>query len=257
MQKDGDTPFRMVGLHYSFLPDAAALYELEDARGYEAMTFRRLADTYPLWSIPLGASFNNVPDMSRPFLSFLNVRYALGTHEIQPADGWKVAMDDRNSRLLMNTRALPRAFVPRAIRYGRDAAEVLGQMAQATDFAQTAWITVPQYPPQEIVNGPGSVAIRRNGFDYELEANMEGDGWVVISDAKWPGWRAYIDGRRVETHFANHAFIGVFVPKGKHALRVAYMPEAFTRGRNITFVTLAAIAVFFALRNRFQQPRAV
>lgn len=257
MQKDGATPFRMVGLHYSFLPDAAALYELEDARGYEAMTFRRLADTYPLWSIPLGASFNNVPDMSRPFLSFLNVRYALGTHEIQPPDGWKVVMDDRNSRLFLNTRALPRAFVPRAIRYARDEADVLGQMAQATDFAETAWITVPQYEPQEIVNGPGSVAIRREGFDYTLDANMEGDGWVVISDAKWPGWRAYIDGRRVETHFANHAFIGVFVPKGKHTLRVAYMPEAFTRGRNITFVTLLAIAAFFALRNRFQQPRAV
>ena len=257
IQKDGDPTFRMIGLHYAFLPDAAAMYELEDARGYEAMTFRRLSETYPLWCIPLGASFNNVPDMSRPFLSFLNIRYALGTKDLAPAEGWKIVFEDRNSRLLRNEHALPRAFIPPAIRYGRDAAEILGQMAQATDFAQTAWIEVPHYVPHEIVNGPGTVAIHREGSAYKLDADMQGDGWIILSDARWPGWRAYIDGRRVETHFANHAFIGIFVPKGKHEVRVAFMPESFTRGRNITFATLIGIAAYFALRHRFQKPRAV
>jgi uncharacterized membrane protein YfhO len=81
---------------------------------------------------------------------------------------------------------------------------------------------------------------------------------VVISDSKWPGWRAYIDGKRVETQYANHAFIGVFVPKGKHHLRVVFQPEAFTRGRNITLVTILGLIAFFALRRyRLHKPRAV
>jgi uncharacterized membrane protein YfhO len=90
-----------------------------------------------------------------------------------------------------------------------------------------------------------------------MDAAMDLDGWVVVSDSRWPGWRAYVDGKRVETLDANHAFIGIFVPKGTHRIRLMYRPEAFTRGRNVTVATVLAIALFFALRHRFEKPRAV
>lgn len=252
------SPFRIVGLHFALIPDGAALYGLEDARGYEAMTFRRLAETYPLWCKPQDISFNNVHQMGRPFLDFLGVRYAIASVDSQPEPGWKVVMDDRRSRLLENTNALPRAYVPRHIRYERTGAAVVEAMANETDFANRAWITVPHYPPHEISNGPGKVIVHRKGFSvYELEATMDLDGWVVVSDSHWPGWRAYIDGRRVRTLDANHAFIGIFVPKGTHRIRLMYRPESFTRGRTVTLVTILALIAFFALRHRFQKPRTV
>lgn len=258
MQKDQRTPFRMVGLNYVFIPDGAAMYGLEDVRGYEAMTFERIAQTFPLWSIPQPVSFNVVTDLTKPFLSFLNVRYAIADVSTPAPDGWRLVMEDRQSRLLENTRVLPRAFIPRRIRYERSGVDVILAMSKAADFSDMAWITVPHYTPHEIANGPGELMLRRDGTSaYEVDAKMELDGWVVLSDSKWPGWRAYIDGRRVETHYANHAFVGVFVPKGTHRLRLVYVPEAFTRGRSITFVTLAAIALFFALRHRLLKPRAV
>jgi uncharacterized membrane protein YfhO len=97
---------------------------------------------------------------------------------------------------------------------------------------------------------PGHASTRREGLAYEIDADLVLDSWIVISDSKWPGWRAYIDGKRVETHYANHAFIGLFVPKGKHKLRVVFHPEAFTRGRNVTFATIAALAAFLGVRWR-------
>ncbi len=252
------SPFRTVGLHFALIPDGAALYGLEDARGYEAMTFRKLAETYPIWCKPQNIFFNNVPEMWRPFLNFLGVRYALTSIGVAPEPGWKVVADDRGSRLLENENALPRAYVPRRIRYERVGKAVVDAMAKEKDFAGRGWITVPHYPPHEITNGPGTVIVRREGFSiYDLEATMELDGWVVVSDSNWPGWRAYIDGRRVEILDANHAFIGIFVPQGKHRIRLMYRPEAFTRGRNVTVVTMLAVIAFFALRHRFQKPRAV
>jgi hypothetical protein len=251
-------PFRVVGLHFALIPDGAALYGFEDARGYEAMTFRRLAETYPLWCKPQDISFNNVPEMWRPFLNFLNVRYAITSTDVEPSPGWKLVMQDRESRLLENTNVLPRAYVPNHVRYERQGSAVLQAMAKETDFANRAWITVPHYPPHEISNGPGEVKIGRKGFSiYELEAKMELDGWVVVSDSHWPGWRAYVDGKRVETHDANHAFIGVFVPKGTHRVRLLYRPEAFTRGRTVTLLTAFAGVVFLVLRHRVQKPRTV
>jgi hypothetical protein len=256
--KDTQTPFRITGLAYALVPDTAALYGLEDVRGYEAMTFQRLHDTYPLWCRSQPVWFNLVEDPGRSFLSFLNVKYAIGSSLYGPTEPWKLVLEDRDTRLFENTRVMSRAFVPRRIRYERTDRAVLAGMHRTADFAQTAWITVPKYQPHEIHNGPGTLDVRRDGLAYEIAADMELDGWVVISDSKWPGWRAYIDGQRVETHYANHAFIGVFVPKGRHSLRVVFQPEAFTRGRNITFFTAIGLIAFFVLRRyRLQKPRSV
>ena len=251
-----DPAFRIAGLHYALIPDSAALYGLEDARGYEAMTFKRLVDTYPLWCVAQPVSFNIVAEPSRPFLSFLNVRYAIGSLDAKPDEQWRLVLEDRTSRLLENTRVLPRAFVPQRIRYERNDTAVLNGMSAETDFGARAWVLAPEYPPHEIANGPGTVTLRRRGLDYELTATMENDGWVIVSNTLWPGWRAYIDGKRVLPRFANHAFLGVFVPKGTHELQLAFRPEAYTRGRSIsmgTGIVLALLALTGFARSRYNR----
>jgi hypothetical protein len=250
LQNDTATPFRVAGLYYAMVPDTAALYGLEDPRGYEAMTFERLHETYPLWCDSQPVSFNIIVEKERTFLSFLNVKYVIGSRDAQPDANWKLVMEDRESRLLENTRVMPRVFIPRRIRYEQTDDAVIRGMKMTQDFAETAWITAPAYVPHEIFNGPGTLTTRREGLAYEIDADLALDSWVVISDSKWPGWRAYIDGRRVETQYANHAFIGLFVPKGKHHLRVVFQPEAFTRGRNITLATIGVLVVLGAWRQR-------
>lgn len=218
-----EEPFRIVGTNVTLLPNGAAMYGLEDVRGYEAMTFRRFAQTYPFWSSYTPAFFNPVHDTSKPFLSFLNVRYILdGPHVVE------------------NAKALPRAFLPRRIRFERNE-NVIHQMSLATDFADMAWIENETAPPHERINATGEVRIRRRGLEYELDASLNGDGWIVVSESAWRGWRAYIDGRRVQTHFANHAFLGLFVPAGQHRVRLVYLPESFVRGRAISLATLAIL----------------
>jgi hypothetical protein len=256
MQQDTETPFRMVGLHFAFLPDAAALYGLEDARGYEAMTLKRLAETFPIWSLPQPVWFNNVFDKTRPFLSMINVKYAIGNAGEQPDGQWKVVLEDRGSRLLENTRVLPRAFVPRRVRFEPTNEAVLAGMSRATDFGDLAWISAGGAPSREAANGPGRLTTRRNANGYDVEATMEADGWVVVSETAWPGWRAYVDGVRVPTVFANHAFLGIHVPAGTHRLQLVYLPRAFTVGRAISTATVAGVTIFFLLRRRRARTRA-
>jgi hypothetical protein len=250
MQNDRTEPFRMGAMHFMFLPDAAALYGLEDVRGYEAMTFLRLAETYAFWSVHGTASYNNIPDKSRPFLSLLNMKYLIALPNEQPDEQWKVVLEDRNARLLQNTHAIPRAFIPRRIRYEKRQDEVLYGMSKQTDFADIAWIVAPQYTPHEIGNGRGTLTTHRHGRQWDIDATMLEDGWIVLSESAWKGWRAYIDGKRVETRYANHAFLGVFVPKGTHKVRVVYQPESFTRGRSISLATVVGLGAFFVWRRR-------
>jgi hypothetical protein len=232
---------RMTGLWFAFTPNNSALYELEDVRGYQAMTNKRLTETYPLWSKYQTAWFNRIDDLSRPFLSFLNVRYAIARTD--PPPGWITRVEDRGTRLLENTRVLPRAFIPRRIRYERDGKTTVAEMQLATDFADLAWIEAEESEPHEAANGPGALTLRRSGLAYDIDARMQHDGWIVVSATAWKGWRAYLDGRRVQLHFANHAFLGVYVPQGSHRLSLAYLPESFARGRNVSLATLGFLAL--------------
>ncbi|MDQ3280560.1 MAG: YfhO family protein [Acidobacteriota bacterium] len=232
---------RMTGVQYAFTGNNPTMYGLEDVRGYQAMTFKRFYDTYPLWSTYQHAWYNRVDDLTKPFLSFLNVRYAIGPGDAP--QGWVTVAEDRGMRLFQNTSELPRAFLPTQVRFERDPERVLEGMKAATDFSHVAWIETDALPPQDILNGRGVVTLRRSGLAYELDASMEQPGWVVISATAWKGWRAYIDNRRVHTHFANHAFLGIYVPKGTHHVTLRYLPESFTRGRLISLATLVALAL--------------
>lgn len=248
LPKTGE-PYRVTGSHLTFIPGTSALYELEDVRGYQAMTNLRYLETYPLWCRYVPVWFNRVEDLTRPFLSFLNVRFAVVWPGYPVPDGWRIFSTQRGATLLENTRALPRAFVPRRVRLGITGEETLRQMEKESDFSERAWI-VASLEPHERTNGPGRVSARHDGTGYLLDAEMDADGWIVVSTVAWNGWRAYIDGRRVKMQIANHAFLSVFVPKGKHTVRLVYLPRSFVAGRTVSFITLAAILAAAMLRRR-------
>ncbi len=234
-------PFRMTGHGMAFIPGTAAMYELEDVRGYQAMTFLRYRETYNVWSIHQPVWFNRVDDLTRPFLSFLNVRYAITWDRDPPPDGWREAARQSGMLLFENTRVIERVFVPRRVRIGYNAPETLAQMHAETDFRERAWIEAP-LAPHERENGPGTVTFANSASEYRIDADMQRPGWIVASLPAWSGWRAYVDGRRVKTQFANHAFLGVHVAEGKHRVRLVYLPRSFVVGRWITMAALVICA---------------
>ena len=250
LERDGE-PFRITGHGLAFIPAMSTLYGLEDIRGYQAMTFRRTFETFPLWSIHQPVWFNRVDDLTRPFLSFLNVRYAITWDRDPPPPGWREVSRQKGSLLIENTRALPRAFVPRHVRVGHDA---LAEMAQETDFAERAWIERRTLVPHERANGPGTVVTRDAKLGYALDVTMGSDGYVVASLPAWKGWHAFIDGQRAPIHFANHAFIGVRVPRGTHRVRLVYLPATFLIGSVLSALTLLSV-IGYRLSVRFRASR--
>jgi len=243
--KTAQRPFRIVGHGNAFTPHTATMYGLEDVRGFTALTFKRYFDTFPLWCVKQPVFHNRVDDLTRPFLSFLNVRYAITWDRDPPPPGWREAARQPGSILLENRNARDRAFVPDTVRIGG-----LQDLLAETDFQNRAVIEEPALPPGDRTNGPGHVQIRDAKLGYVIDADMQHDGWIVTSITAWKGWRAYIDGRRVRTQFANHAFLGVHVPRGRHTVELRYWPESFVWGRAITAATLVAAAIAAVLRRK-------
>lgn len=239
-------PFRVTGIGLTFVPGMSGLYELEDVRGYEAMTLARYVGTFRLWSTAQPVWFNRVDDLSKPFLNFLNVKFAVVWERYPLPEGWREFAKQPGTRLVENTRVIDRAFVPRYVRLGMSDSDALNQMDGETDFRERAWIRASP-EPHERVNGPGRVITnRRTSRGYDMDVDMERDGWVVVSESSWKGWRGYIDGHRVQLQIANTSFLAIFVPQGRHHVRLVYLPDSFVKGRTITFATLLALALWTA-----------
>jgi Bacterial membrane protein YfhO len=243
-------PFRIAGVNWALLPGTNTLYGLEDVRGYEAMTFLPYTRTFPLWSKPQAVFFNRTDDLTKPFLSMLNVRFAFAYATDPIPSGWREVAREGRALLLENANVLPRAFIPRNVTVGLQSDISLDQMADVRDFAERAWI-VANVVPYERGNGPGTVTHLRH---TTFAVDMQHDGWVVVSNCAWKGWRAYVDGKRGAMQRANVAFLGVHVPAGKHEVRLVYWPQSFVIGRGISFATLLVVLAFGVRRHRLRFP---
>jgi hypothetical protein len=241
-----DPLFRFTAIDNMVVPNVATMYGLDDVRGYSAMTFYPYIETMGLWSAQK-RTYHDVSDLSRPFLSFLSVRHAITPRTMDPPPGWRVIADDRSSRLVENTRAIPRVFVPRRIRFSDSDDITLKEMAVATDFAEEAWVRA-EGPSRMIENGEATIHVRRRGSRYDIDAAARTTARIVISETGWPGWRASIDGSRVPIEQANRAFLSIRIPPGQHHVRVEYVPDAFVQGRAISIGTLAALAIALSVR---------
>jgi uncharacterized membrane protein YfhO len=80
----------------------------------------------------------------------------------------------------------------------------------------------------------------------ELVARLDTPGWLVLSDANYPGWQATVDGRPVEIIPANLMFRAVPLSAGEHAVLFEFEPGSLRLGAVVTglawLVLLASLA---------------
>src|SRR5262249_48621147 len=153
-------------------------------------------------------------DLEKPFLSFLNVRYAIVPPGYPAPSGWTRLAEEPGAALLENTRVLPRLFVPDSLCYESLSSRHLEWLARLSDFAQ--WGIVGEAPPskEQLVKN-GSARVRVTGYrEQALSAEIEAQRDCVVgtSITAWPGWKARLDGRPIAPLSYNHAFLGFRVP---------------------------------------------
>ncbi len=256
------SPYRVVGRAHAMPANIGTMWELEDPRGYQALSFRRLVETYPLWSTTQGVWFNRVDDLGRPFLRFLNVRYALvDDPEAKPPAGWRRRRQVRRLQLWEQLQVAPRAFVPTKIWTGGRWPEALRRMQSWENFRRRAWIEPleagPERPIEVSDNGRGALAVRAEGTGYRLSVDMEEGGWIVTSITAWRGWQAIVDGQRLPLAYANHAFLAIAAPAGRSDIRLVYRPASFVVGAWLSAATFAGLGgAALARRHRAQRRRS-
>ena len=101
----------------------------------------------------------------------------------------------------------------------------------------------------------GALADEQLKIDKFSDADIYGtievqhDGVMFLSIPYEKGWSVYVDGEKVQTEKLMQAMLGVRVSKGRHEIRIRYIPEGFVSG---TAISAAALLLFlvFALKKK-------
>jgi hypothetical protein len=77
------------------------------------------------------------------------------------------------------------------------------------------------------------------------------NGLLVINDTYFPGWNAYVDGRKEKIYRADYTFRAVPVRAGNHHVLFVYDPFSFKLGASMTLFGMAAcLVVCFVTRRK-------
>jgi uncharacterized membrane protein YfhO len=66
--------------------------------------------------------------------------------------------------------------------------------------------------------------LRDDPNDQRLDVVAARDGYLVVSDTFYPGWKAFVDGKRVPIFPADVALRGLYITPGHHVVDFRYRP---------------------------------
>jgi hypothetical protein len=212
---------------------------------HEPATLQRVLDVY---------TGDTAPPRERYDATLLNlsgVRYVLADATTEPElHRWfgpaiELVPWQRSATVVVyeNPAALGRAFFVGASKV-RLAPDDCVQAIQQPGFDPLDVLLLEQRPTMTMPGqqvGAGSVRISQYApSDVQLRVTASVAGFVVLTDALYPGWAAYVDGMQVPILRGDCFFRAVAVPAGTHAVRFVYAPPSFRLG---LCITLAAAAV--------------
>lgn len=150
-----------------------------------------------------------------------------------------------------NNRALDRGFILYDMKQIFSLDEAVDVMKKnPLIYEQTALIE--GNPPKDIeigIKGRSEVDFidyRENYVKIEVETSE--NGVFILSDAYYPGWKAYLNNKKVRIYPAFGALRAVFLPKGRHELEFCYRPWTFSLGAVLTLFTLVFLGCLYFLK---------
>lgn len=86
-----------------------------------------------------------------------------------------------------------------------------------------------------------SISAERQRISAKVEAM--GSSMVIISQAFYHPWKAYVNGVSVPLWKANYAYTALMVPGGRHEIELRYEDRLFRAGALISFVSLISCSI--------------
>jgi hypothetical protein len=123
-----------------------------------------------------------------------------------------------------------------------------------TNFSPEAVVYLPAEARDRVsaTNAGHARVISARVLEHRLEVEVEAKApaMVVIAQAWYPAWQAFVNGEPVRIWRANHAFQAVEVGRGTHRITLAYHDKQFLWGACISGFALCGVGASFLRTSR-------
>lgn len=221
------------------------LHHLFSISGYEAVGVQYYTD------------YLRYMDLGTPLIDLLNIKYIILPKDMQfseePSIGkmigpYKIVMNS-DAVLLENPNVMPRAFPVHQSRVLTTQEDIFATLLDPR-FPHAETVILEESPaghagPEGVLASQSQVEIMEYANrDIRLHASMAADGFVVLSEKYYRGWKAYIDGQPAPIYKADYTLQAIAVPQGEHNILFTYRPTDFWLGFWITTGTSLGLIVF-------------
>ena len=194
----------------------------------------------------------------RPVLDLLNVKYVL-TAEAVELEGLSWLLDSAGtSKLYENHQSLPRAFLVQQFKVLNSDLE-FARAFHELSFDPRTTILLEGVPSRflELKKLPNLANLEPTVrvLTYEnnrivLEVDTPEAAFLFMSEAYYPGWQAYVDGKQEEILRANYVFRAIPLGPGSHRVEVVFESMSFKIGLLLSLFTVFSLLVGWGISAR-------
>lgn len=267
--KNQQEPFRIAIQKAELLPaNMWGIYGLESISGYNILLPKTSADYLNyLNSSEVSRGYSRVVDidnLNSPFLDVANVKYML---VLLRKDGspdpigeppfnldtnkYKEVFKEGAVAVYENRNFLPRFYTVNGIVPAKNT-EAAYQLINSGNFDYTKKALVEHIPPNTKISECLVSVISYSAESASINANCQGNSFLVFSQLYYPGWKAKINEKNAEILKTNGIFSGVYLPPGKSNLQITYSPDSFKMGALISSVTAILFILFMLTAKSFR-----
>lgn len=239
----------VMGSSHVLEPNRSCMYQVQ-VFGYSGILAPKRFDNFLNFCDTRGATFS----CTRRNLDYLGIKYVYCSRwPIFEKDLKEIYYDGTDS-IYENKMAFPRAFIvhraERMIDNGKD--NILKRLKDP-NFDLRHNIILEKDLPDSVLKCRGA-PLKDNSsahfINYTpnkilIKAEMENDGFLVLTDLFYPGWKAYVDGKRAEIYLTNYLVRSVYLTKGDHIVEFVYRPISFIIGVTITFIAFVCLMLIW------------
>ena len=164
-------------------------------------------------------------------------------------------------KIYENRAVLPRAFVVHQAEVVQTTDQAIAILKDPAFNLAEKFVRLPHVLPFEdehsglIVSGQPSPRDQTRIVSYEPErveiaVILDSPGWLVLTDAYYPGWQATVDGQPTEILLVNIMFRAVGVPAGAHTVVFEFKPRSVQVGAWVSGIAFIVLLVGLAGQSR-------
>ena len=255
------------------LPSMNLPYRLNNIWGIDVIRAKRVDDLYRAFTGASSISATNFVDLYgiKYVVSVTPLegdpRFELIYARLEGLKGKRKALLKENTiKLYKNRRPFPRAWLIKDYKVMESNAILLRMMSkdfhpgrEALFEEEPKW-TNPPTPPftkggvnvgEPFSGHPRKVQIvSESNNRLVLQATAEENSLLVLSDTYYPGWKAFVDGKKTKIYRADYTFRAIPLSAGPNRVEFVYDPLSFKLGALFTFLGIIGCAVIYLIRRK-------